>query len=485
MVCVYAEVVRMWSLILTCFHRPAFWMVGPNWPYDGEIDIIEGVNDQTQNDMTLHSGPSCSISNSGGFSGSFVSGDCDSSGSSNQGCQIAATNTNTYGAGFNANNGGVYATEWTGSSISVWFFPRNSIPSDVTGSSPDPSSWGTPLAYFSGGCDIGTSFVSQQLVFDTTFCGDWAGNVWSSSSCAAQASTCDAFVQNNPSAFADAYWSVNALKVFSSSGSGSSPSVVPQSTTSAWVAPSVAQPSSVPVPTTFVVSTTPAIVSVPDTSAAAPTNWGWEPYVSGTGPIGENPGAAPTGGDGVQAAATPSSVSGTVQPLTPASSAAATPSSVSSAVQPFTPASPTTFAISTAPAIPSSVSSAVEPLTPASPTTFAVSTTPIVISTPSSTVAAASNWGWDPYVSGTGLVGENPGVAPTAAASGGDGVEAAAATASSAAETVYYWDPVITGNGPIGEEQEPAATADPFTAPVRARHVRHLNMHKRHMRGIF
>ena len=340
-------------------YRPAFWMVGPNWPYDGEIDIIEGVNDQTQNDMTLHSGPSCSITNNGAFSGSFVSDNCDSSGGTNQGCQIAASNTNTYGTGFNANQGGVYATEWTGSSIQIWFFPRNSIPSDVTSGSPDPSSWGTPLAMFQGGCDIGTSFVSQQLVFDTTFCGDWAGNSWSTSSCASQASTCNDFVQNNPSAFTDAYWSVNALKVYQNSGSGSSPSVVPQTTTT-W-----AQPSSAPVPTTFAVSTT----------YVAPAPW-----------------------------------------------------------------------------------------------TSDVTT---------------SNWGWFPQVSGTGVVGEEPGAAPTAATTGGAGVEAAAAS-SSLPESDFNWAPVATGTGPIGEESEPTETNDPFAPMVaRSRHARHLGMHKRHAAGRF
>ena len=30
------------------------WTLGPNWPYNGEIDIMEGVNLLTNNAATLH-----------------------------------------------------------------------------------------------------------------------------------------------------------------------------------------------------------------------------------------------------------------------------------------------------------------------------------------------------------------------------------------------------------------------------------------------
>ncbi|KAK5112446.1 hypothetical protein LTR62_004202 [Meristemomyces frigidus] len=217
-----------------CGTWPAFWLVGPDWPAGGEIDIIEGVNEQTSNDMTLHTSDGCSITNNEKFTGSITTPDCyvDAAGQpNNAGCQIGTTNTQTYGAGFNANKGGVYATEWTSSAISIYFFPRGSIPADITSGWPNPSGWGEPLAQFQGGCDIPSFFSDQQIVFDTTFCGDWAGNVWSSGSCAPKASTCDAFVANNPAAFTEAYWSINALKVYQKGGAAPSgySSVAPSS----------------------------------------------------------------------------------------------------------------------------------------------------------------------------------------------------------------------------------------------------------------
>lgn len=131
---------------------------------------------------------------------------CDGSQNGNTGCSIDSTNTASYGTGFNNNGGGVYATEWTSSYIRHWFFPRNAIPSDITSGTPNPSGWGTPQSSFQGGsgCNIDTHFMNQNLVFDTTFCGDWAGNVWGGDSvCAGLASSCVNYVAGNPSAFAN------------------------------------------------------------------------------------------------------------------------------------------------------------------------------------------------------------------------------------------------------------------------------------------
>ncbi|USW54883.1 Putative glycoside hydrolase family 16, concanavalin A-like lectin/glucanase domain superfamily [Septoria linicola] len=262
-----------------CGTWPAFWMVGPNWPNGGEIDMLEGVNDQTMNDVTLHTGPGCSITNNGGFSGELKYTGCASSGDNNTGCQIGATSTKTYGSGFNTNKGGVYATEWTSNYISVFFFPRGSVPDDVLGNSPQPSTWGTPIAKFSGDCDMASAFTDQQIVFDTTFCGDWAGKTWSSSSCSAKADTCNAFVENNPSAFKDAYWSVNALKVYQLGNSGAT--APPPST----YAPTSTSP---PLITPPVVSSYGHATSA-QTTLATKSRGGYAPVVGSGGSVGYQP----------------------------------------------------------------------------------------------------------------------------------------------------------------------------------------------------
>lgn len=173
--------------------------------------------------MTLHTGAGCQISNSGGMSGSISSTNCDVSNGDNEGCGVQAGSSQSYGAGLNSGGGAVYATEVTSSDISIWFWPQGSAPSDASGSSPNPSGWGTPVAKFTG-CDISSHFQQMSIVFDTTFCGDWAGQTWSSdSTCSSQASSCQSYVQSPPQgAFDDAYWSVNSLKVYSGAGSSSS-----------------------------------------------------------------------------------------------------------------------------------------------------------------------------------------------------------------------------------------------------------------------
>lgn len=208
-----------------CGTWPAFWLLGPNWPNQGEIDIIEGVNSQSSNLMTLHSSDQCSITDRA-QTGQRTTSNCfvNAPGQyANQGCQVAANNGQSYGAGFNAvggggaNGGGVYATRWNSDGVQVWFFPRGNIPADILANAPQPELWGPPMADFGGACDIDAHFREHRIVFNLTFCGDWAGNVWGSDPvCASRANSCTDFVANNPLAFQQAYWEINHLRKFSS-----------------------------------------------------------------------------------------------------------------------------------------------------------------------------------------------------------------------------------------------------------------------------
>ncbi|KAH8820411.1 concanavalin A-like lectin/glucanase domain-containing protein [Xylogone sp. PMI_703] len=209
----------------TCGVWPAFWTFGPNWPSSGEIDIIEGVNAQTTNTMTLHTSAGCTITGTGAQSSSTLSNTNCNAGNGNDGCGFSSADTRSYGSGFNALGGGIYAMDWTSSAINVYFFPRTSITPDITSGTPAPETWGTPVASFSGsgdGCDIDTHFANHNIVFNTDFCGGWAGSVWSSGSCASLASTCDAYVAANPTAFVNAYWEINSVKVYQDGGNSTS-----------------------------------------------------------------------------------------------------------------------------------------------------------------------------------------------------------------------------------------------------------------------
>ncbi|EPE06319.1 glycoside hydrolase family 16 protein [Ophiostoma piceae UAMH 11346] len=214
-----------------CGVWPAFWTFGPNWPSSGEIDIIEGVNSQATDAVTLHTSAGCTMTKTGSqsdtvFSTGESSVDCGADGGST-GCSLATTDTNAYGAGFNANGGGVYAMELSSDAISVWFFARNSTMATnlaVGGSAaaaPNTADFGTPVARFSG-CDIDSHFKQQQIIFDTTFCGDWAGqqSIWSSdATCAPKADTCNDYILNNGADLVDAYWLINSVRVYDASSS--------------------------------------------------------------------------------------------------------------------------------------------------------------------------------------------------------------------------------------------------------------------------
>ena len=258
-----------------CGTWPAFWTLGPNWPASGEIDIIEGVNSQSTNSLTAHTNGDCSITNTGAMSGTISTSNCDVNDpdqATNAGCSIATSNTESYGPGLNAMGGGVYATEWTSNAISIWFFPRGAIPNDISSGSPDPSNWGLPVAHFAGACDIDEHFQNQQIMFDLTFCGQWAGQVWTTDdTCSSKAATCQEYVQNNPEAFSNAYWLINSLKVYQQSGAAAPSSTsASASATSSYVQTSATTFATV-TSSTAPAYTTPAYTTPYSPASAAPS----------------------------------------------------------------------------------------------------------------------------------------------------------------------------------------------------------------------
>ena len=205
--------------------QPAFWFLGQDgtWPNSGELDVIEGTNTVHTNLISAHTKSGCTVANAG-QTANLETTDCAVP-DGYTGCTFSDPRTNSYGSGFNADGGGVYAVLWTSASIDIWFFPRYAIPWSISAGTPNPGlDWGAPTAVFSGTtCPIDTMFYDMSIIFDTTFCGSWAGNVYQSQGCPmypGQASwpSCVTYVAENPGAFDQAYWYINYINVYSIGG---------------------------------------------------------------------------------------------------------------------------------------------------------------------------------------------------------------------------------------------------------------------------
>jgi hypothetical protein len=202
-----------------CGVWPAFWTIGSGqWPYAGEIDIIEGVHDNQHNQVTWHTAPGCILNPTGNFTGSAVlnsTGEyntiCDGTVPPNAGCGITEWSRASYGLTFDAQGGGVFAMKWDETGIFVWSFYRAAVPQDVLLGRPNPSTWGTPSAWLDPThCDPSKFFVNHSIIFDITFCGDWAGNSYATSGCPG---TCADRIRD-PRNFDNASWIINSLKVY-------------------------------------------------------------------------------------------------------------------------------------------------------------------------------------------------------------------------------------------------------------------------------
>ncbi|KAL9089823.1 MAG: hypothetical protein Q9165_005617 [Trypethelium subeluteriae] len=202
-----------------CATWPALWLVDEtNWPDMGEIDVMEAVNGATTgNQMTLHTTEGCTMNVKRKEDGKVLEKNCWNETNSNAGCGIQGAPA-TYGQEFNDNGGGIYAMELRAQGIRIWFFPRSSIPSDITSNSstPNPSTWGTALADFpQTNCNINQHFGNLSIVANIDLCGQWAGQPSVYSQQDGCPSTCTEFVTNNNTAFETAYWEFASFKVYS------------------------------------------------------------------------------------------------------------------------------------------------------------------------------------------------------------------------------------------------------------------------------
>ena len=82
-----------------------------------------------------------------------------------QGCGLF-TRRGTYGADFNANGGGVWATQISSDAVRVWFWPRENITGDVLDGVPNPELWGKPEVEFksSDKCSVSNHWRKQTIV---------------------------------------------------------------------------------------------------------------------------------------------------------------------------------------------------------------------------------------------------------------------------------------------------------------------------------
>ncbi|EWZ32449.1 hypothetical protein FOCG_13092 [Fusarium oxysporum f. sp. radicis-lycopersici 26381] len=206
-----------------CGVWPSFWSYNFDEDPVGEIDIIEGINDQSQNVVSLHTCGTCKFTKIGGLderpncnNGGTESEQCED-GTNYDGCGSTHA-SGSYGSAFNKGKGGVYAVWLESDALKIYWFNRQSIPADIKSGNPDPSKWGTPASQFlsGSGCNVGKYFKGQTIIINTAFCGDNIDQGTWNEECKAStgSKTCDDYVTNHPEAFKESYWLFNSIKYY-------------------------------------------------------------------------------------------------------------------------------------------------------------------------------------------------------------------------------------------------------------------------------
>lgn len=95
-----------------------------------------------------------------------------------------------------------------------------SAPIEVkNGSIVDPTTWGPPRAQYLGDCRFNMDKKQEpNMRIYITFCPLLALDDYYRSDCFRTAPSCYQYVANNPSAYQNAYWLINHIKVYEQSG---------------------------------------------------------------------------------------------------------------------------------------------------------------------------------------------------------------------------------------------------------------------------
>ncbi|KAH6620091.1 glycoside hydrolase family 16 protein [Boeremia exigua] len=201
-----------------CGMWPAFSLVHGN-EHDGglfsKMTLVESISYIPHNEITLSTTPADCTMNTQKSTGNVFSTNCSYA---TGGCGAAA-HTGTFGEPFIEKGGGVWAAQIEATGIKVWFFPRRTIPGDIRTNAPEPGKWGTPIMSFAPKkCDIRGVWAKMKIVFNITFCGDYAGgDAWGSyTSCRSrtQFTSCNEYVAQTPSAFDEVHWLINSVKTY-------------------------------------------------------------------------------------------------------------------------------------------------------------------------------------------------------------------------------------------------------------------------------
>ncbi|XP_006456189.1 hypothetical protein AGABI2DRAFT_211022 [Agaricus bisporus var. bisporus H97] len=222
-------VVDLWHAPYGCSVWPAVWTFSPTslWPAGGEMDLFEGINLSPHSQMGLHTTAGCTQLLPKQTSKITNGTNCEGS----TGCIVTNDSPASYGPDFANARGGVFVGELSETGVSIWFFERSKVPDVLSNNASkiDTSAFGTPTGNLpSGGCEIDKYFEPQTLVFDITLCGDFAGSPQFFPATCTGNCYLDYVINNGTQQYANAYFDVGYVRVFSANNTGPSLTVVQQ-----------------------------------------------------------------------------------------------------------------------------------------------------------------------------------------------------------------------------------------------------------------